>query len=146
MNIPKTALGLGLAGLLPFAASAIAAWVPNPWLAEANAVKLGIAYGGVILSFLGGVRWGAVLGPADAGRQARDFALSVAPALVALAALFLVPTVALALLVASFLLMALWDVLTVEAGFLPQWYGRLRTLLTTGAVLSLLALLVAVFI
>ncbi len=107
---------------------------------------MGTAYGGLILSFLGGIRWGAVLGPADARRQARDFTLSIVPSLVALAALFLVPTVALALLVASFLLMALWDVLAVEAGFLPQWYGRLRMVLTTGAVLSLLAMLVAVFI
>jgi hypothetical protein len=41
---------------------------------------------------------------------------------------------------------ALWDVTSVEAGRLPSWFGKLRMLLTAGAVVSLIAALVAVVV
>ena len=48
-----------------------------------------------------------------------------------------------ALLIAGFLMQALWDVTSVEAGRLPRWFGKLRMILTAGAVVSLIATLVA---
>ena len=53
---------------------------------------------------------------------------------------------ALALLIAGFLLQALWDVTSAEAGRLPGWFGRLRMILTGGAVVSLVAALLAVIV
>jgi hypothetical protein len=53
---------------------------------------------------------------------------------------------ALALLIAGFLMQALWDVTSVEGGRLPQWFGKLRMLLTAGAVVSLVVALVAVLL
>ena len=76
-NIPTPALVLGIAGLIPFITCAVLAWVPELGSnllgssqsagsddgTSANSIKqqavlaLG-AYGAIILSFLGGIRWG----------------------------------------------------------------------------------------
>lgn len=143
-SIPASALALGLAGILPFAAGALSMWVPLPLLTPETGLRLGIVYGAIILSFLGGIRWGAALGPYDHARQGLVFAVSVLGSLAGLAAVFLPAVPALALLIAGFLLQALWDVTSAEAGRLPGWFGRLRMILTGGAVISLVAMLVAV--
>ena len=71
---------------------------------------------------------------------------SVLGSLAGLAAIFIPPVPALTLLIAGFLMQALWDVTSVEAGRLPAWFGKLRMLLTAGAVISLIAALVAVIV
>ena len=142
--IPATALVLGLAGLIPFAAGALALWAPLPVLDATLGLRLVIGYGALILSFLGGIRWGTALGPYDSGRQTLEFSASVLGSLAGLAAAFLPAIPALALLIAGFLMQGLWDVMSVDAGRLPSWFGRLRMILTAGAVVSLVAALLAV--
>lgn len=142
-RIPRSALLLGLLGLVPFCAAALARWFDMPGIDGACARFAGTAYGAVILSFLGGIRWGAVLGPVAAGERRQTFALGVIPPLAGWAALLLPPLPGLALLIAGFLLQALWDALAADAGRLPQWFGRLRMVLTAGAVVSLIAMLAA---
>lgn len=143
-SIPASALALGLAGILPFAAAALSMWVPLPLLSPEAGLRLGVVYGAIILSFLGGIRWGAALGPFDHARQGLEFRASVLGSLAGLAAAFLPTVPALSLLIIGFLMQALWDVTSAEAGRLPGWFGRLRTLLTGGAVISLAAMLLAV--
>ena len=143
-RIPSPALGLGLAGLIPFVAGALSLWSLVPGLAAATGLRLEVGYAAIILSFLGGIRWGTAIGPYGGRRQGLDFTASVLGALAGLAAIFLPAIGALTLLIAGFLLQALWDVTSVESGRLPQWFGRLRMLLTAGAVMSLVAALVAV--
>lgn len=145
-GIPPAALWLGLAGLIPFVAGALALWVPLPLLDPQNGLKLSVSYGAIILSFLGGIRWGTAIGPYDAQRQARELATSVLGSLAGLAAVFLPPIPALTLLVTGFLMQGLWDVTSVEAGRLPAWFGKLRMILTAGAVVSLVATLLAVVV
>ncbi len=145
-SIPGTALVLGLAGLIPFVAGAGALWVPLPVLSPVLGLELVTGYGAIILSFLGGIRWGTAIGPYDTQRQSLEFSASVLGSLAGLAALFLPPVPALTLLIAGFLMQALWDVTSVEAGRLPAWFGKLRMLLTGGAVISLIAALVAVLV
>lgn len=95
--LPGAAQVLGYAGVIPFAALAAALWMPA-WQAQALAPLL--VYSALILSFLGGVRWGRAL---DSGRTL-DFALAVVPSLYAWAALQLPPAAALILLAAGFVL------------------------------------------
>jgi hypothetical protein len=144
--IPGAALALGLAGLIPFAAGAAAQWLPLAPLTESLGLELIIAYGAIILSFLGGIRWGTAIGPYGTRRQGLEFSASVLGSLAGLAAIFIPPVPALTLLIAGFLMQALWDVTSVEAGRLPGWFGKLRMLLTAGAVISLTAALVAVIV
>lgn len=145
-NIPGAALVLGLAGLIPFVCGAAAQWVSLPLLTAETGLKLVILYGAIILSFLGGIRWGTAIRPYDQGRQTLEFPASVLGSLAGLAAAFLPPIPALALLIAGFLMQALWDVMSVDAGRLPSWFGRLRMILTAGAVVSLIAALLAVIV
>jgi hypothetical protein len=140
-RIPPSALALGIAGLMPFIAAALLQWTPPTGLDSGWAAAAGSAYGAVILSFLGGIRWGVALGPIAARQRQNDFALSVLPSLAGWTSLLLPALPGLALLVAGFLLQALWDALAADAGRLPQWFGRLRMILTTGAVASLIAIL-----
>ena len=143
-KIPGAALMLGLAGLIPFVAGAAAQWTHIPLLPSGVGLKLAIVYGAIILSFLGGIRWGTAIGPYDQGRQTLEFSASVLGSLAGLAAVFLPNIPALALLIAGFLMQGLWDVMSVDAGRLPHWFGRLRMILTAGAVVSLVAALLAV--
>lgn len=143
-RIPPVALALGLAGLIPFAAGALVPWVPD--IAPGVGSRLLIGYAAIILTFIGGIRWGTAIGPYDGRRQSAELLGSVLGSLAGLAALFLPPILGLTLLIAGFLLQALWDVTSVEAGRLPAWFGKLRMLLTGGAVLALVLGLIAVAI
>ena len=145
-SIPGAALLLGLAGLIPFLGGAAALWAMLPGVAPERGLQLIIAYGAIILSFLGGIRWGTAIGPYDTRRQGLEFAASVLGSLAGLAAIFIPAVPALTLLIAGFLMQALWDVTSVESGRLPAWFGKLRMLLTAGAVISLTAALVAVLV
>ena len=138
-KIPAPALWLGVAGLLPF-------WLPFLLLGgEANqdtaarALLIQMGYGAVILSFLGGIRWGAALKLPPGPLQATLFVLSVLPSLAGFVALLLPATVGLILLIGGFLLQGVWDVQSSQRGELPPWYATLRAMLTTGAVLALIA-------
>lgn len=126
-----TAWGLALAGLVPFAGCAImvatGAGDREVWLAAL------IAYAAVILSFLGGTRWGAEL--AGSSPQPATLILSNLPAIVAWVALLplaLPGQTRLALLALGLSLLWLWD-----RSRPPSWYPALRTTATVGAVLSL---------
>lgn len=141
-TIPTPALVLGVGGLLPFILGALLIWLgpSSVWQAWGGLVLL--SYGAVILSFIGAVHWGMGL---KEWQQQQEGSLwpvlgwSVTPALVAWAALLLPPKGGLALLLLGFAAQYAVDRRTVAVGRLPAWYGRLRSLLTAGAVICLLA-------
>ena len=119
--LPRAAVGLTWAGLLPFL-GALAAWAAGGLLEEprvvANAAKAFLVYSAVILSFLGGLRWGRVM---SAGAGTPGYVLAVLPSLWAFPALFLPTPSALGALAAGFGL-ALWfdtraDALPATPGF-----------------------------
>lgn len=135
--IPRPALWLGLAGLLPFlygAGVAAGAW-PPALPALGAAVVLG-AYGAAILAFMGGCLWGfAVAG----GRQptGRELGLAVVPALWAFAAGFH-PTPLLSLALGFVVLLAI-DAMFALKRLTPPWWMVLRVPLTL-VVLACLAM------
>jgi hypothetical protein len=132
-RIPPAALALGLGGVLPFLAGALAvAWGwPSPALPPPSVALQ--AYGAVILSFLGGARWGLALHLADSRQRAATLAWSVLPSLAAWAALLQPPSTGLPVLAALFLVAGLAD-LNITALGAPPWYRRLRVLLTAVVV------------
>ena len=126
-----TAWALTLAGLIPFVGCAALAAMGGPD-ADAWLTAL-IAYAAVILSFLGGTRWGASI--AAGSPDPMTLILSNLPALVAWAALLplgLPDLTRLSLLSAGLALMWLWDRRRP-----PNWYPALRTVATLGALVSL---------
>lgn len=134
---------LALAGFIPFLLLALwlSAIAPDhPWRGET--ILLLKAYGAVILSFLGGIRFGlAIASGAASDRSA--LTLSMVPALAAWAALWIAEPYAFALLAVAFAAHGAWDNLAAHAGIAPAWFGRMRvwlTLLVVGAmVLAFLA-------
>lgn len=58
-TMPMAARVLGYAGVLPFLAPIVVVGLAGADL-EAQAVRAFVSYGAVILSFLGGIRWGLV--------------------------------------------------------------------------------------
>jgi hypothetical protein len=137
---PKMALWLGYAGLIPFAALtlAIILFRQDPFVQEPAGMAL-LAYGAIILSFLGGVHWGRALYEPDSRLQMRDFVLSVLPSLYGWGCLFLpLASAGVLLLMPGFIWQLSFDLKAMRLGILPRWFGRLRIWLTTGATLSLL--------
>ena len=149
-RLPAAAVLLGLAGLIPFVACALgAAGVQD--IAAANYWLLALCgYGAVILSFVGGVHWGFVLGrdapilepgaPAPPRTRYR-LVLGVLPSLggwVAILVMFLGQTViALAVLIAGFTAFTIAETELRQRGLLPPGYLLLRWSLTVVVVIVL---------
>jgi hypothetical protein len=134
-SVPRTVLAWGLAGLIPFLGLPLLA-VSIPALSGWSDKALGL-YAAVILSFLGGARWGRAV--SDPEPNPRTIAFSMAPS-VAAWGLVLLPAghsgLQLAGLAGALVLHLLWD---LRSQGLPDWYPRLRLILTAGAVAGLAA-------
>jgi glutaredoxin len=139
-GVPQAGQWLGYAGLLPFLA-ALAGFLLSDAARQQYFAQQFLAYGAVILSFVGAVHWGLALGT---GRlRIMRMALSVLPALLAWAALLLPAAAGAWLLFAGFLGLRAWEASAPVAGTLPAWYRRLRTRLTGAVALMLLVFALA---
>lgn len=135
---PVNARLLGYSGVIPFAAcAAVLAWGSVQW--HQGALSAFMIYGAVILSFIGGIRWGAAV----SGGQVRTspLVISVLPSL--WAAFFLwwpEPGAAVAGLMAGFIVLGVIDWARPARG-MPPWMRSLRVRLTTAVVVCHLAVL-----
>ncbi len=142
--LPMFAILLGLGGLLPFAACGLGALSPDPALADRSLLAL-VAYGAVILAFLGGVHWGFALDGSGATPTVRvqrlRFGLGVLPSLAGWAALLLavlgLPLVALALLMAGVVATTLVEARAARQDLMPRSYMRLRWVLSAEMLVCL---------
>lgn len=131
---PALPYGLGLAGLIPFWALALARVTGWPPGLPAGAVDfLLLTYAATILSFLGGIRWGAALRAPDGARVATDYVFGVTPQLFAWGALLLPGPWRFAALGLGLLVLGPIDRNLVTRGLAPAWFGSLRLLLSLGA-------------
>ncbi|SMX40550.1 DUF3429 domain-containing protein [Maliponia aquimaris] len=145
-QIPRSALLLGLAGVLPFAWGALTIHVPAAYdlgLATLGPRFVGpyvaLFYGAVILSFMSGVLWGFAT-KAQGGQATTGYALSVIPALWAFFTTGGGEVTAALNLIFGFLGLLLLDFAFWRWGLAPPWWMRLRVLLTT-LVLACLAVI-----
>lgn len=133
--VPKRVAVLGWLGLVPFLLPPLAALLKPEFASILTVVQ--IAYAGLILSFLGGARWGQAIQAAHPDDTIISLAmLPTIVALVLLAAPLLSPGVRMGGLALALVVHWLWD---IRAPHLPPWYAALRTKLTAGAVIGLLA-------
>jgi hypothetical protein len=142
-NIPKSALFLGLAGLLPFLWGAATVLVPG--LAEWGVRAIGprfagpyvlLSYGTVILAFMSGVLWGFAT-RAEGQVAATGYALSVLPALWAFFFVGGGPVSAAMYLIFGFIGLLGLDWMFWRQGLAPPWWMRLRVGLTAVVVFCL---------
>ena len=139
-SIPRPALLLGLAGLIPFLWGA--ATVVSPDLSEWGRDWLGprfvgpyvqVFYGAVILAFMAGVLWGF----AARAEGWQGYALSVLPALWAFFTTGGGAERAAAALIVGFLGLLALDWHFWRRGLAPHWWMHLRVLLTVIVVATL---------
>ena len=140
--IPRPALLLGLAGLLPFI------WgVATLLLPALHSLTLGLigprfagqavltGYGTVILAFMSGVLWGFAARGAE--QSWTGYGLSVTPALWAFFMVGEGAVGAIWALMAGFVGLLAIDREFSRRGLTPPWWMRLRVMLTSGVVLCL---------
>ncbi len=152
-RLPPLAVLLGIAGLIPFVAAALGALGSTDPARAARSIGALVAYGAVILAFLGGVLWGFVLGgpapEAYAVRAAREryrLVFGALPALVGWVALLAqlllgLPDVALAILIAAFVAAVAVEADLRRRGLVPAGYMWLRWGLSIVVVLILATVL-----
>ena len=138
IEVPRSTVLPSALGVVPFVGLATIAALGGESL-RATAITGIVAYGAVILSFLGGVQWGlAVHHGAVNGPNPSLLWIGVAPSLAGwLALLQPWPTVGAVLLAVSFVVVLLIDVWLTRRGGAPVWYPRLRIPLTTAVVTCL---------
>lgn len=139
-RIPTLALWGGLAGWIPFWAPVLLALQAiQTGRSPATELALFTLYGALILSFLGGARWGRALAP-DAPEHPVLWALALVPTCLGLVAIGAHwaggPIAGIALILAGLIAQLGWDRLAVRQAVLPVWYGRLRLVLSLGAILA----------
>ena len=131
---------LGWAGLVPFGLAALGTHSGIDALVSYGFLG-GTAYGAVILSFLGAVHWGLAM---QGDRSSYWYIWSITPALCGFASLLLLDIEMRVLaLIPLFALTWSVDRQAAKHGLIPNWYMRLRSMLTAGAVISLAAMLLA---
>jgi hypothetical protein len=120
-SAPAIPAWLGYGGLIPFVALACVSVVSDAHAPICRHALL--AYGAVILAFVGALHWGFAMTPAvrDA-RRSRAYAWSVLPALLAWVALLVASMVGSALLVVGFVLQYWQDLRLTQSATLPAWY------------------------
>lgn len=139
-HIPRRAALFGYAGVIPFAVLA-ALQVLGLELAGRDALQGFVAYGAVILSFLGGIRWGSAVATGN-GRPA-GLGFSVLPSLWAFFFLWWAePSTAAWGMLGGFVLLGLADGFFHVPG-LPAWMRRLRLRLTAAVAVCHLPVLAA---
>ena len=143
-SIPRSALILGLAGLLPFLWGAVTMFVPSLALEVAQMIGgrfvgpyIQLSYGVVILSFMSGVLWGFAT-KANGATATTGYALSVIPALWAFFMTGSGPTSSGTNLIVGFLGLLMLDWHFARLGLAPSWWMPLRIMLTGIVVLTLL--------
>jgi Protein of unknown function (DUF3429) len=144
-RIPRSALVLGLAGLIPFLWSAatvlfpaLAGWAGQWLIPLFLGPYVGIAYGTVILSFMSGVLWGFAT-RAEGREAAFAYTLSVIPALWVFFMVTDASDNSVIYLAAGFVGLLFLDTTFSVWGLAPAWWLRLRVMLTV-VVLACLAL------
>jgi hypothetical protein len=100
------------------------------------------SYCAIILSFLGGIRWGLGMVFGKGGNPS-DLVASCVPPLVGWAAFFSPEPYAFGLFAVAFAAQGAWDNFAVHATVAPRWYGRLRILLTVLVAASMMLAFVA---
>jgi len=139
-HIPVVPLVLGVAGLIPFVTLAVAeaaGWRLFGWSPAFQHAALA-TYGALIVSFLGGIRWGLAVGMEDQRAARFEYALSVVPQLLAWVSLAVPAPWDLRALAAIVIGLGFLDYTLVFGGKAPTWFGRLRLGLSAGAGFSLL--------
>jgi len=147
-DVPRNAMLFGLAGVLPYIATsattiylskqaALALSPMNSTLDAETALALlsqvegvQMAYGAVILSFIGSIHWGLEFAGFNGQKGLPRYMLGIAPVLIAMPTLLLEGQIGLAAQFAAFCATWFMDQRATVWGWAPKWYSTYRFWLT----------------
>ncbi|KAL9029301.1 MAG: hypothetical protein Q9196_002441 [Gyalolechia fulgens] len=148
-EVPREALYIGLAGLLPYVATSLStvylAWDINRASLDGQGFlitgetaevflrilePLQIGYGAVIISFLGAIHWGLEWAKFGGAQGYRRYAIGVVAPAVAWPTLLLPVEYALIAQFSAFSFLYFTDARAVVRGWAPPWYSTYRFVLT----------------
>ena len=132
----RYALWLGYAGLIPFVTLATLALLADGELQQLAGTAL-IAYGAVIISFLGAWHWSAAINHGGDSASPARMVFAVTPALLGWLAILLPFSYGMALVITGLLMACVADGRWQTTA--PSWYRRLRQRLTLVATASMTA-------
>jgi hypothetical protein len=125
---------LGLSGVVPFWALALGRATGWPHgIPPGEIAGMLATYAATILSFLGGIRWGVAVAAPNQRRVATDYVFGVTPQLFGWGALILPDPWRFGALAIGVLALGPIDRNLVARGLVPDWFGRLRMILSLGA-------------
>ena len=130
------AIALMAPGALPFVAAAVMALFNFGDVRGVQADQIAVTYGAIILSFLGGIRWGEAIAK---GPSATLF-ISVLPSLAGFGALLINTYNGTMILIAGFAAQAVWDF--IAPATLPDWFIRLRMIISAIVIACLAVTLI----
>ncbi|RTL53998.1 MAG: DUF3429 domain-containing protein [Bradyrhizobiaceae bacterium] len=138
-RVPPAASWLGGFGLVPFFLCALLTLVADQPLRGHAALAL-LAYGAIILSFLGGIHWGLAISSSSppSSETTRWLVVSVVPSLIAWISLLAPAKAGFLILAAAFALMLWVDLAATRLHRTPAWYPKLRLPLSCGAIAAIL--------
>lgn len=139
-TVEQTVTGLALLGFVPFAfltslmlvdPALIADDGASPdWLAMGVVAVLKV-YSAIVLSFIGGIRWGiAIIQNEGGGVENETLYISAVPPVIGWFAVIMGEPWSFAVFAALFLATGWWDSRLAGNRGVPEWFGRLRLLLT----------------
>ncbi len=137
------AWALSLAGFIPFAVLAPSLYlmgVSNELFASFFDVFK--VWSALILSFLGGIRWGFAI--ANEPFENRNLLISVVPSILAWFVLLLPDAYTILALLILFCLHGAWDSFYINEGKVPPWFGKIRITLTFLVVVAHIIVLFAI--
>ena len=132
----RRALAMGYAGLIPFVTLSVLVLSATGEL-EVLAGRALIAYGAVIISFLGAWHWSVAINQGGASARLLRMVYAVTPALLGWVAILLPFSYGMALIITGLLLACIADSRWQTS--VPGWYRQLRQRLTLIATASMSA-------
>lgn len=135
---------LSLAGVMPFAGLAIVlVFAPREYPQFGLAGIALLIYGAIILSFLGGIRWGIALTRAEGRSATQVFVLSVIAPLTGWVAVFVDQPGGFILLAIAFLAHGIWDYGAWCTDVMQEWFVKLRMMVSGIVIASLVVATIA---
>jgi len=94
-------------------------------------------YSAIVLSFLGGIHWGIILGSDNDNLSGKTLVIALIAPFIGWVAVFVVEPLCFALLIVGFAGQGAWDNFSAHRGNLPLWYSKTRMILTLVVILSM---------
>lgn len=136
----KTALIYGSLGLVPFIAFGVLLPIwPDDW--HHGLLYAFNSYSAMVLAFLSGAVWGMTIRGANPEKASSGLTVGIVFSLVAVAALLMPIPYSIYLLIVSYVVLLLLEMVMMFKGVYPFWYTLMRTVLTAVVVVCHLFLL-----